>query len=215
MRTATAVVAIFLVMLFSLELLNSSGNSAGTSAQVPQVLSETTATDASLLRDTEAGSAADTEAGSAADTEQPAAEPEIMNDGAGAAEEAVAEVEEAAAADEPMEEALTTSQAESEIITDTVEPAGETAPAPYPAPVTDGYAYNGVITMPTQQLTPTGTIERGTTSGGDEDLGLPPTPADDTDRPDSTPSTLRVLQIGLGLLFFVLLGGTWLLRRQL
>jgi hypothetical protein len=207
MRTATAVVAIFLVMLFSLELLNSSGNSAGTSAQVPQVLSETTATDASLLRDTEAGSAAD--------TEQPAAEPEIMNDGAGAAEEAVAEVEEAAAADEPMEEALTTSQAESEIITDTVEPAGETAPAPYPAPVTDGYAYNGVITMPTQQLTPTGTIERGTTSGGDEDLGLPPTPADDTDRPDSTPSTLRVLQIGLGLLFFVLLGGTWLLRRQL
>ena len=228
MRTATVLAAIALVFLFSLDFFSPAQESSDIVAQAPIAASETSNNDLS-------GGAAEPEmlgaAGGNAET--------VVEESAEEAEEAMMEVEvveeeemesavsveaevaeEAAPPAEPevMEEAIADAAIEEEMprgtnVTETV--TGEAA---------DGFGLNSDPPLtPTQRLTQTTTL----TTGGDgffysniptvkNDQPYPALDETDSSATDDNPvPSRRLLQIGLAVLFVVLLAGTWFVRRQL
>ena len=221
MRTATALAAIVLIFLFSLDLFSSTGLESDTVAQAPVTTS---------------GEAANvvSEAESAVEEAAQAAEPNLFNadeDEFEAAEEAMDEApaeEEAEESEEAIEEEMAL-PAEAEVMLEEVDPAagGAADAAGYPYSTTresdvasDGEAGLYMTVIP--PLTSTELISETSTVGrdlGDDLNGDSQANAEGGDRSglvdDSRMSTRQILQIMLGVLFLALLTGTWLIRRQL
>jgi len=214
MQGATALAAVLLIFLFSLQFF--SLNQQDTVAQAPSAANGVSEEAADTTFDEDA-----------AEEPAPAAVPEIMSEENGevaanaeeAAEEAEEEMEEAEeeamappAEPEPAEES-----GDAYLANPTEQPLGVTGEAE--TEITGG---DGSVT--TQSLTPTLTLRSNTTTTqqlySTTDPGsnqqIPTVEPGERGLTGSTPiPPLRLLQIGLGILFLVLLTATWLLRRQL
>ncbi len=217
MRTATALAAIVLVFLFSLDLFSARGEREDLVAEAPieTVLeSSNFANEESAVEQAAPAAGADLfeTAESEADVEaEEAMEEEIVEEESMEEAEAPAEAE-IMLEEEPIvsDEASGEAAEDSEIST-TATIEGETV-LPF------GGAGSTITKTPmltsTQRLSQTTTLE---TENAYPPTNEPRSNLDDeagANAGDET-STRRMLQIGLGLLFLALLTGTWLLRRQL
>ncbi|MFZ0547007.1 MAG: zf-HC2 domain-containing protein [Candidatus Promineifilaceae bacterium] len=218
MRGATALAAIMLIFLFSLQFFTSAGLGSKSTAGAP----------AAVFNQTESASDMTVDGGETA--EEPAAAPEIVREEAGetavaadeAAEAEVAEAEDALAppAEEAAESAPETAagavadsssvQATEQPLTATVEVETESANTvtttmQNPAPT---------ITLRTSPTT-TQSLYSSTDVVGSDEL-IPTVESQEVKAVEKSPiSTLSLLQIGLGVLFIILLAATLILRRQL
>jgi hypothetical protein len=231
MRAATALAAIMLIFLFSLDLISPAGLSNETAADAPVASSE-------IAREETAGNAAEEAAGQEA-APAPATEllePVTADEGEAevmmeepAQEEVVEEemAEEEAPAEGAIMEAPPTEPmpaAEGEVAAGEPEAAATEqtrtiTEEAYPGAVAgDGVAFN-------QTLTPTPTLDVAPTitPAADEDVQLfsttqaVPTTTYGLDETAEQPSLrpIQLLQISLGILFLVFLAATLLLRRRL
>jgi len=224
MQGATALAAVLLIFLFSLQFF--SLNQQDTVAQAPSAANGVSEEAADTTFDEDA-----------AEEPAPAAVPEIMSEENGEvaanaeeaaeeameeeAEEEMEEAEEEAMAPpaepEPAEETPAEESGDAYLANPTEQPLGVTGEAE--TEITGG---DGSVT--TQSLTPTLTLRSNTTTTqqlySTTDPGsnqqIPTVEPGERGLTGSTPiPPLRLLQIGLGILFLVLLTATWLLRRQL
>lgn len=234
MRTATALAAVMLVFLFSLELFSPSVEQTANAPDGTIALSERELDEFSSGEGA-AGSAEDAASEAAPAAELPAVEEEMAAEEVMEEEAVEGETAEEAAAEEP--------QAAPTADRDLLEVYGETEPYPVPVAGQDAAANAGpTVETATEQSAPIpAEAEDGAgTADIDGSLPSPTTPAttglsDDsgfafsvtTTVPENDidpntnglteppPPPLRFLQIGLGVLFVVLLAATLLLRRQL
>lgn len=224
MRAATALAAVLLIFLFSLQFFSPTLYEPDTVSQAPVT--------ANGVFEESSGTASDEDMAGAP---VPAAVPEIMSEEAG---EAAADVEEAAEeameteAEEEMEEAeeeAAAPPAEPEAAAEVTVIEGTSVPTRQPQADTgeaETTVTGGDGTVVTQELTPTLTLRTDITTTDNflyttpdeagEAQPIPTVEPGTIGANDSTPiPPLRLLQIGLGILFLVLLTATWLLRRQL
>lgn len=230
LRAATVLAAILLISLFSLDIVTPDADQVETEAEAPIALSNVARDEESANTAAEPAPAAEVEMVEEQAGEAELAEEESFEEAEEPVEEAMEE--EAAEAEEAMEE----EPAEEEAFVPPAEPsvgegaaAGEEAAADATkqqatevateSPVTDGA--NATI-VPSFGPTPTISLSPVPTQLPDSDTSAFSTtqtiPETETEAPVTAEPilpTIRILQIGLGILFLVLLTATWLIRQQL
>ena len=254
MRAATALAAIMVIFLFSLEIFSPSANQSQTAAESPITLSNAARDDAiedaadTVADADDEGAAPAPEAGifseplaegesveEALESEEEAFEEEAMQEEP-AAEDAASEDEGAETAGEvaaAVEEEMAAEPPQPAEPTPAVGAAGGDNPPPVAAteqPLTvtqeseteitggDGYSITqgqepsttlGIVTT-----IPTATLDRGLNTEFFSTTTVVPATQFGLDD-DTAESPLRLLQIGAGILFLILLTATWLIRRRL
>jgi hypothetical protein len=243
MRTATALAAVMIIFLFSLELFSATGGRVENVAFAPETASEASDTVANSQNSGAAEVAVQTEAETVeeaveeaeaemaeAPMEEPAQEPPTVFEAESAVFEEEA-MEEEAAEEEEMADPSEESAADSDPNA-APEPAGGVAGG-----ATEGDGTNDLAsgesattfdTVEEPTITATQRLSQTEQMGADTKGLEPVSPTftygtddrvdDDQDLyglDDSSVLTRSVLLGGLGVLFLVLLAGTWLLRRQM
>ncbi len=222
-RTATALAAIMLIFLFSVELFTSVSGGLDTAANEP------VASNGELAGVEDADRAFGTaeEAELAVEGEMAAEEPaeevaeEEMEE---AASEEAFEAETAVEEPAPPQEEMVEEEAELAPPAAAAEEAGaESAAASSTGEATTTLEEDGTVITKTAEPTITTDLAPTITSGQDNNFNLYSDTVEAQNRlpeaeqpiEETQPSTIRFLQIGLGILFVILLAATWLLRRQL
>jgi hypothetical protein len=249
MRAATALAAVMLIFLFSLEIFSPSANQSQTAAESPITLSNAAREDAIEEAADTVGDAADEGAAPAPEAgifSESLAEGESVEEALESEEEAFEEEamqEEPAAEDADAETAGEVAAAvEEEMAVDPPQPAEPTPavgaaggdnPPPVAAteqPLTvtqeseteitggDGYSIaqgqEPSTTLGIVTTIPTATLDRGLNTEFFSTTTVVPATQFGLDD-DTAESPLRLLQIGAGILFLILLTATWLIRRRL
>jgi hypothetical protein len=212
LRGATALAAILLIFLFTLEWVS------------PTLDEETVAQVPALSTSAELDESADSSEETAAEEPLEEAEPGVFSEGAGEAAPTIEEVAEEEAVEEAEEAVEESGLAPApEPAEDTDAPFNENATdATIEAEAQEGGADGGItvqIPSPTTTLrtSPTTTVGlEGDTLLYSTTESIPTTPSGEGVESDQTTiPPIRFLQYGLGILFLLLLAATWLVRRRL